>query len=92
VPGDVILPLNRQAQIMKLTVLLLLAASLHISAYAHSQVTISETNVSLTKVFRQIEQQTGYTFWYNNSLLEKANAVTIKVKKCIARSGISGLF
>jgi len=43
-------------------------------------VTLSEENVSLDKVFRQIKKQTGCTFVYRESLLKKAKKVTISLQ------------
>lgn len=65
---------------MKLTAIFLLAASLQVSALGHSQtVTLSEKNVSLQKVFREINRQTGYQFFYNDKLLNQAGKVDINV-------------
>lgn len=68
--------------IMKLTTLLLLAACLQVSANGVSQttVTLSEKNVSLQKVFREINKQTGYQFFYNDNLLQQAGKVELKVR------------
>jgi TonB-linked SusC/RagA family outer membrane protein len=64
--------------IMKLTVLLLAAFCLQASAGAYSQtVTLSEKNSSIKKVFREIEQQTGYTFFYTEDLFRKSKKVTL---------------
>ncbi len=66
---------------MKVTVLFLLAACLNLSAYTNAQgVTLSEKDASLQKVFRRIHQQTGYQFFYEDALLDKAGVVSINVK------------
>ncbi|MET0394432.1 MAG: carboxypeptidase-like regulatory domain-containing protein, partial [Chitinophagaceae bacterium] len=65
---------------MKLTVLLVLAACLQSGARGFAQITISETNVPIKKVFDQIEKQSGYLFWYTNAVLQKTHPVTIHVK------------
>ena len=36
-------------------------------------------NVSLQKVFKEIKRQTGYTFAYTKSLLQKSKHVTINI-------------
>lgn len=65
---------------MKLTVVFLLGAALQVSARSFSQsITLSEKNVSLEKVFKQIKKQTGYVFWYEDNLLEKSRNVDIAV-------------
>jgi TonB-linked SusC/RagA family outer membrane protein len=66
--------------VMKLTAILLLSACLQISAKGFSQdVTLSEKNVSLQKIFHQIHKQTGYQFFYEDEMLNKAGRINIKV-------------
>ena len=57
---------------MKFTGILLFIASLQVTAKGYSQVTLSERNAPLQKVFKQIQKQTGYDFLYSVELLEKA--------------------
>ncbi len=67
--------------IMKFTAIFLLAASLQVSAIGHSQkVTLSAKNTTLQKVFKEINRQTGYQFFYKDELLNKAGKVNINVK------------
>lgn len=67
--------------IMKFTALLLLTACLQVSANGYAQkLTLAENNAPLTKVFKKIEQQSGYHFWYNNALLQQAKKVDVNVK------------
>src|SRR5689334_15312255 len=65
--------------IMKLTATFLLIACLQVSAKGYSQITLSESNASLEKVFQKIEKQSGYLFWYNNAMLRQARKVDISV-------------
>lgn len=66
---------------MKLTILLLTVAILHVSARGLSQtVSFSGKDVPLQKVFSAIKQQTGYTVFYDQTVLEKATPITINVK------------
>jgi iron complex outermembrane receptor protein len=66
---------------MKLTVLLLtLAIAQAHGAGLAQNVTISGHNLSLKQVFTSIKRQTGYAFFYNNTLLEQAHLVTLDVK------------
>ncbi|MGE7777659.1 TonB-dependent receptor [Chitinophaga sp. NPDC101104] len=66
---------------MKLTALFLLSACMCVSAKTLSQqVTISEKNAPLEKVFREIKRQTGFSFVYTAKQLEKAAPVTLSVK------------
>jgi TonB-linked SusC/RagA family outer membrane protein len=66
--------------IMKLTAIFLLAVCLNASANGFAQkISLSEKNVSLEKVFREIKKQTGYTFAYTKALLQKAKPVTVSI-------------
>ena len=66
---------------MKLTLLFLLFTSqtFAIGGYAQS-VSLNEEKAPLQKLFAQIENQTGCSFFYNAEWLRKANPVTIRVK------------
>lgn len=67
--------------VMKLTAILLLSACLQVSATGFSQnITLSEKNVPLQKVFKQIHKQTGYQFFYEDEILNKAGRINIQVK------------
>ncbi|HET7118986.1 MAG TPA: TonB-dependent receptor [Hanamia sp.] len=67
--------------VMKLTAILLLSACLQVSATGFSQnITLSEKNVTLQKVFKQIHKQTGYQFFYEDEMLDKVGRISINVK------------
>ncbi len=66
---------------MKLTTLMLFLAFMQVSASTLAQkVTLSERNASLTTIFEQIRNQTGYDFAYTTSTIKAAKLVTIDVK------------
>lgn len=66
---------------MKLTAIFLFAACMQVSASGYSQkITLSQTNVSLKKVFREIENQSGYHFFYKDRLLRQTGNVSIDVR------------
>jgi TonB-linked SusC/RagA family outer membrane protein len=66
---------------MKLITLLMLAACLQISAAGYSQnISLSQKQVSLESVFKNIEKQTNYNFFYKLELLSNLNKVSIDVK------------
>ncbi|HMG07424.1 MAG TPA: TonB-dependent receptor plug domain-containing protein, partial [Mucilaginibacter sp.] len=66
---------------MKLTVLFLTIAILQVSAKVAAQkVTLNAKNASLDKIFQDIRLQTGYDFFIDAGLVEKAGPVTINVK------------
>ena len=63
-----------------LTAMLLLTACLQVSASGRAQqVTLSETNTPLKKVFAAMHKQTGYLFFYDLKDLKAARPVTINV-------------
>jgi TonB-linked SusC/RagA family outer membrane protein len=55
-------------------------------------VTINKTNVPLQTVFSEIEKQSRYQFFYNESLLQKASNVTIDVKDASIEEALSSCF
>jgi hypothetical protein len=65
---------------MKLTAILLLATCLQIQAAGYAQnISISEKNAPLEKIFREIKRQTGYSFLYSSEVLQQARAIDIHV-------------
>lgn len=64
---------------MKFSAILLFAACLQVSAKSLAQqVSLSEKNASLEKLFRTIEKQTGYVFFYDHLLIDKAPRINVK--------------
>lgn len=72
--------IHRICLLMKLSVVLLLASCLHASANGLGQkVTINTKNAPITKVFKEIERQTGYSFVYAKQQLVNTRPVTVSV-------------
>ncbi len=72
----------KMLKVMKLTAFLLLVLVTQVSATAYSQkLTLNMRNATLTKVFKEIRKQTGYTFFYNTEMLEDASKVTLTVEQ-----------
>ncbi len=68
-------------RIMKITVILMIAACIHVSASGLAQkITLSEKKASLEKVFKKINAQSGYLFFYDLDLLKNTQPVEIHVK------------
>jgi TonB-linked SusC/RagA family outer membrane protein len=66
---------------MRITTILLLSACLTASAGGIAQkVTLSQKNMKLERVFREIRKQTGYVFFYDANVLQQAKSVNINVK------------
>lgn len=74
---------------MKLTAIIFLMACLTASANGFSQITLSETNVPLQKVFKEIKKQSGYNFLFQYELLEQAGNVTVKVYNVSLKEAIN---
>lgn len=64
---------------MKLIAIILFAAGIQVSARGYSQITLSETNAPLQKVFQKIQQQSGYDFVATYETLKEAGTVTVNV-------------
>ena len=64
-----------------MTAILLLVASLHVHASTQAQnVNIVSRNISLEKVFGILKKETGYSFFWDQQLLEKAGKINIHIK------------
>lgn len=78
---------------MKLTAMLLFLVFLHAGAHTLAQkVTLTENNASLRKVFKVIEKQTGYSFFYNNRILQTAKKLDIHVKNASLQEALELCF
>ncbi len=78
---------------MKLTVLLLTAAFLNVSARSFSQnISFTGSNVPIEKVFAECKKQTGYSFLYPSSLLTIAHPVTIHASNVPLEQFLKELF
>jgi TonB-linked SusC/RagA family outer membrane protein len=73
---------------MKFTAIFLLTACLAASASGYSQITLSETNAPLQKVFREIQKQCGYDFLCTYEMLEKAGTVSVKVNNVSVQAAV----
>lgn len=66
--------------VMKLTVVLMIAALLEVQATGYAQkMTLSAKQITLKDVFRQIRKQTGYNVLWNVDILKDAQPVTLQV-------------
>jgi TonB-linked SusC/RagA family outer membrane protein len=67
--------------IMKITTFLLLITVMTVSASGFAQkITLNAKNASLQSVLRTIHEQSGYDFFYNDEVLNKALPVNVQVK------------
>ncbi len=68
--------------VMKIMALLLFVACLHAHADVKAQqVSLSERAAPLEKIFRSIEQQTGFSFLYTDEMLHQTVPVTITANR-----------
>ncbi|MBO9152249.1 SusC/RagA family TonB-linked outer membrane protein [Chitinophaga sp. GCM10012297] len=66
---------------MRLTVILMIVASLKVSAGSYAQsVSLSLRNAPLEEVFTAVKKQTGYLFFYDRDLLRSTRNVTISAQ------------
>lgn len=65
---------------MKLTVVIVAACLLGNIRGVAQKISLSEKEASLEKVFRSIEKQSGYLFWYEYAILRNIKKVTVKAK------------
>ena len=73
--------LKQTLLIMKFIVVFMLAACLQVTAKGLGQaISISEKNVSLPQLFRQIQRQAPYDFVYSVELLREAGPVSVAVR------------
>ena len=80
VPGRGLL-LTKLLLVMRITAIFILGVSLHVSANSFSQsITISAKKITIEKAFRLIEQQTDFSFLWNESVLDKSHVISIDVK------------
>lgn len=71
---------RKLVRIMKITTVILLGACLQLSARGVSQtITLSVKDAPLQTVFKLIEKQTDYAFFFDNELLSTGKKVTINV-------------
>ncbi|MES2652223.1 MAG: SusC/RagA family TonB-linked outer membrane protein [Bacteroidota bacterium] len=78
---------------MKLTTVILIVATLQVSANSFAQkVSLSKKDATLVEVFSQIKLQTGYDFLFNASTLKDAKMVTIHVKNMELKDALDKIF
>jgi TonB-linked SusC/RagA family outer membrane protein len=84
------LRLAQMFRVMKLTAVLLLAATLQVSARTYSQeISINLRNVPLTKAIQEIRKQSGYLLLYNEDVLRNSGRVTVRLEKVGVETALS---
>lgn len=86
-------PFAQTLRIMKLLTFLLIAFCLQVSANSYAQkITLSGKNLSLEKIFRLIEKQTDYVFFFDEDGLQRARTVTINIKRATLSEALTLCF
>jgi TonB-linked SusC/RagA family outer membrane protein len=82
-------PIAKMLLIMRLTPVLLLAATLHVSAKGSSQnISLSGKNISLERVFSVIEQQTHFSFVYRYNDIQAAQPVDLHLRNATVQQAL----
>jgi len=71
-------------RVMKISLILLLVSigSIYASAYSQNRnITLNASNISLKDVIKQIEQQSEFTFFYNEDYIDLSQLVSLSAKK-----------
>ncbi|HVU85109.1 MAG TPA: TonB-dependent receptor plug domain-containing protein, partial [Puia sp.] len=86
--------LSQFFMVMRLTMLFLVAISLHVSAKVRAQeaVTLHFTNAPITGVLKEIAKQTGYFYSIPDELLQEAKNITIRVDKIPLADALAACF
>ncbi len=84
-------PIMRQLTVLPLLCLLLLSGKLF-GAPQQDKITLSLKEASIVQFFKEIENRTAYNFFYKDSQVEKAPAVTIDVKDQPLRDVLNTVF
>jgi len=76
--------------IMKLTIALLLFFTFQVNAKSDAQrITIIKNNVHLSEVFKEIEHQTGFLFFYDKALIKNTDPIDISVTDATLSQALS---
>jgi TonB-linked SusC/RagA family outer membrane protein len=76
--------------IMKLTIILMLFFTFQVTAKTNAQkVTIVRDNIHLSEVFKDIEQQTGFHFFFDKDLIQNTDPIDITLKDATLEQALS---
>lgn len=79
--------------IMKTIIAILIVGCLHVSAKGFTQtISLSVKNTSLVSIFKKIETQSGYVFFFNYATLEKTKPVTVSLEKVTLQQALDVCF
>lgn len=88
-----IVPLQKRIMMSRIISVLLLAILLQLSSNAYSQrITMSVKNERMVKVLKELKQQSGYQFFYNDEMLKRALPVTVELKNAELQTALETVF
>lgn len=77
-------------KIMKLTIAFLLFFTFQVCAKGYTQkINMVKKHAPLSEVFKAIEQQTGFLFFYDKDLIQKADSIDITLKNASLEEALS---
>ncbi len=77
---------------MKITIIIILSTLLQVSANSFAQVTLKEKNASLEHVLKNVKEQTGYSFLYEDATLQTSNTVSVSFSNISLKEALDRLF
>lgn len=78
---------------MKLTAIFLLCLLMRVHATGYAQkVTLTVRDASLESVLKKITKQTGYVFFYNDQIIQKAQPVSVILKNVQLEQALKAVF
>ena len=84
---------NKFLCVMKLTIIVLIATCLHVSASSYAQqISLNVKNTSLQNVFKDLRKQSGYNFLYDSDMLNETTPVTLSVKNVPLKEVLDACF
>lgn len=84
---------TRTILVMKMIFIFSLAFCMQVSASSYSQkITLVAQNATLEKVLKEIEKQSGYSFWYKTELIQKAEKVSFVIKESSLENALEKCF
>jgi TonB-linked SusC/RagA family outer membrane protein len=78
--------------IMKLTIVLMIAACLQVQARGYAQISVSARNASLETVLKQIKKQSGLYLVYREEWMGEARKVSIQLKNVPLQEALDACF
>lgn len=79
--------------VMKLTAIMVIVFCLQVSAKTYAQkISIKEKDVSVKKILAEIEQQSGYDFFYDNKDIKSLGSTSFQVKEVSVATALDKLF